>query len=64
MLSEDNGSLLTKKFTDVEPNTPVTVDADATLMEVSDILHQKKIDNIIVTNTDGIVGLIDIQDIV
>ncbi len=63
MISEGHAEQLQKTFADLESNTPVTVDENATLMEVSDILRTNKIDNVIVTNTDGVLGLIDVQDI-
>ncbi|MEI8078214.1 MAG: KpsF/GutQ family sugar-phosphate isomerase, partial [bacterium] len=43
---------------------PITITADAMAIEVMKILETRKIDDLIVTDTDGrVIGLIDIQDL-
>lgn len=53
-----------KKFSDLEPNNPITIEAAASLFEASNIFAEKKIDNIIVVEDGKPVGIIDVQDVI
>ena len=53
-----------KKFSDLESNTPITIEAAASLFEASNIFSEKKIDNIIVVEDGKPVGIIDVQDVI
>ncbi len=52
------------KLSELEPNTPVTISSDASLMEITKIFKEKKIDNIIVLEHNQPVGIVDIQDVI
>jgi len=52
-----------KKLEELEPNTPVTIGHNATLSEASDLFKQYHVDNIIVTENNTPIGILDIQDI-
>jgi len=42
---------------------PITISAEAFLLEASKIFKERRIDNILVTENDQLVGMLDIQDI-
>jgi CBS domain-containing protein len=42
---------------------PITISADAFLLEASKIFKERRIDNILVTENDQLVGMLDIQDL-
>ncbi len=52
------------KLSELEPNTPVTINSDALLMDITKIFKEKKVDNVIVLENDQPVGIVDIQDII
>ena len=51
------------KLSELDRNTPVTIDANETVFEANKIFKEKRIDNIIVTENDQPVGMIDVQDV-
>ncbi|MCQ2378656.1 MAG: KpsF/GutQ family sugar-phosphate isomerase [Victivallaceae bacterium] len=63
-LAEKGGDPLSLKMRDVMTANPVSVDADMLAVEVMKILEKRKIDDLVVTGSDGkVAGTIDIQDL-
>ena len=52
------------KLSELKPNTPVTVTSDLTLMELTKIFKENKVDNVIVMENNLPFGIVDIQDII
>jgi transaldolase len=60
-----NGSdLLHKRFSEITPNTPVSVEVGSSLTEIINTFKNKEVDNLVVTDNNKPVGLIDIQDLI
>jgi TalC/MipB family fructose-6-phosphate aldolase len=53
-----------KKLSDLPPHSPVTIDAEATLYEASNLFTETKVDNIVVLEDDKPVGIIDVQFVI
>ncbi len=63
-LVETNGeAILKSKFTDFAKKTPITIDYEAFLIEASNIFKTRKIDNLVVTQNNKPVGMLDIHDL-
>ncbi len=60
----DKENLSQKKLADLEPNSPITIEAGATLFEASNKFAETKVDNIVVVEDGKPVGIIDIQDVI
>ena len=60
----DKENISQKKLSDLEPNSPITIDAEATLFEASNRFSETKVDNIIVLEDDQPVGIIDVQNVI
>jgi TalC/MipB family fructose-6-phosphate aldolase len=56
-------NLVNKKFTELEPNSPISVQLSATLQEITDMFKAKEVDNIVVVDDKKPIGIIDIQDV-
>ena len=52
------------KLSELKANTPVMVTSDLSLMELTKIFKEKKVDNVIVTENNLPIGIVDIQDII
>lgn len=52
------------KLSELEPNNPVTIDAEASLMEITKIFKERKVDNLIVMKAGKPYGIVDIQDVI
>jgi TalC/MipB family fructose-6-phosphate aldolase len=63
LLKTDHTDMLHKKFSDLESNTPKTVDVNALLTDVISLFKSSEVDNLVVSDGDKPVGLIDIQDV-
>jgi transaldolase len=62
---KDNGkAILQQKMADISYKSPLTVSADALLIEAVDLFKKHRVDNLIVTQADTVVGMLDIQDLV
>ena len=63
-LAEREEKILEFTMSDVMTRNPVSIKADALAVEVLKILEQRRIDDIVVTDSDGVVqGFIDVQDL-
>lgn len=60
----DKETIHQKNLSDLEPNSPVTIQAEATLNEASNKFMETKVDNIIVMEDDKPVGIIDVQNVI
>ena len=60
----DKETISQKNLSDLEPNSPVTIQAEATLNEASNKFMETKVDNIIVMEDDKPVGIIDVQNVI
>ncbi|MFN8211636.1 MAG: transaldolase family protein [Bacteroidales bacterium] len=63
LLSDDKANMLQKKFSDIGPNSPKSVDLNTSLQEVIALFKASEVDNLVVTDGDKPEGLIDIQDV-
>jgi TalC/MipB family fructose-6-phosphate aldolase len=63
-LKENGKDLLKKKMSDFEYKTPLTIDSEALLNEALQIIKQKSVDNVIVTEKGKLKGMIDVQDFI
>jgi len=63
-LKEKGKDIMQSKMGDFTYGAPITVGADALLYEAVDIFRKKQIDNIIVTDNNHPIGILDIQDFV
>ena len=62
---KDNGkTILQQKMGDISYKSPLTVSADALLIEAVDLFKKHRVDNLIVTRADTLVGILDVQDLV
>ncbi len=62
-LQQSGKDILSKKLSELVFKQPSTIDANAFLGEAYSILKDKRIDNILITDTTGLIGMLDIQDI-
>lgn len=63
-LEREGKDFLQKSLSDLTYGDPVTIDADALLIEASKLFKEKKVDTISVVKSGKQIGMIDIQDIV
>jgi TalC/MipB family fructose-6-phosphate aldolase len=63
LVEKEGDSVLSKKLTYLPAKQPVTIDANAYLIESSQLFKQYKIDTLIVTDNGKPVGMLDIQDL-
>lgn len=62
--AEKDLTILTRRIVDVMTKNPVTILADALAVEVLKIIEERKIDDIIVLDSENkVAGLVDIQDL-
>ncbi len=59
----DKENISHMKLSELESNSPYTIDASATLFEASNKFIETKVDNIIVMEDQKPVGIIDVQDV-
>jgi transaldolase len=63
LLKADNSSMLHRKFSEMDSNSPKSVDLNTSLTDVISLFKSSEVDNIVVVDGDKPVGLIDIQDV-
>lgn len=63
LLETEGDHIMDKKLSELGLHTPVTIEAEALLYEASNIFREKKFDNLVVTDNDCPVGILDIQDL-
>ena len=63
LLKTDNSSMLHKKFSELESNSPKAVDINTSLSDVISLFKSSEVDNLVVSDGDKPIGLIDIQDV-
>ncbi|MES2388751.1 MAG: transaldolase family protein [Bacteroidota bacterium] len=64
LLKAEGRSVLEKKFGELDFKAPQTIAADSLLFNAVDMFKKQKVDNIIVTEGNTVVGMLDIQDLV
>ena len=63
LLKGGQNNLINKKFTEIEPNSPISIELNSSLHEITDLFKAKEVDNIVVVDNGKPVGIIDIQDV-
>ncbi|NJO91841.1 MAG: CBS domain-containing protein [Chloroflexia bacterium] len=63
LLQKGGKDVLQKKMSDLEYNTPLSVDANELLFKASELFKTHKVDNLMVTEDGKPIGLLDIQDL-
>lgn len=63
-VNEEGKNFLDKKLNDLSFKTPLTISADALLYEAVDIFKKHQVDNIIVTDNNKVIGMLDVQDFI
>jgi transaldolase len=63
MIKSGDNNLVNKRFTQLDSNSPISIELNATLPEITNLFKSKEVDNIIVTDNKRPVGIIDIQDV-
>jgi transaldolase len=63
-LKEKGKNALDLKMGDLQHGSPITVSADALLIDAVNLFKQKNVDNLAVVEADKPVGILDIQDLV
>ena len=63
LLQKGGRDILQKKISDLEYNTPLSVDANELLFKANDLFKMHKVDNLLVTENGKPIGLLDIQDL-
>ncbi len=63
LLKSGQNNIVNKKFTELEPNSPISVNINSSLQEITNVFKAKDVDNIVVTDDEKPIGLIDIQDV-
>ena len=63
LLQKGGRDILQKKISDLEYNTPFSVDANELLFKANDLFKMHKVDNLLVTENGKPIGLLDIQDL-
>ena len=63
-LQKDGKSIFQNKMSEYATGKAISIDADALLIEASDLFKKTKVDNIVVVKNNKPVGILDIQDLV
>lgn len=63
MLESEGENILHKKLSSLPRKIPVCIDVNESLLNASKIFKEKKIDNIVVTENDKPIGIMDIHDL-
>jgi TalC/MipB family fructose-6-phosphate aldolase len=64
MLKSNQADLLHKKFSELESNVPVSVEMEVSLSDIISLFRKREVDNLVVTNNNKPVGILDIQDLI
>jgi TalC/MipB family fructose-6-phosphate aldolase len=63
MIEGGENNLVNKKFTELKSNSPISIGLNASLPEITNLFKSKEVDNIVVTDNNKAIGIIDIQDV-
>ena len=63
LIKNGQNNLINKKFVELEPNSPISIGLNASLIEITNLFKTKEVDNIVVIDGKKPVGIIDIQDV-
>jgi TalC/MipB family fructose-6-phosphate aldolase len=63
LVEHGQNNLISKKFTELEQNSPISVQLNASLPEITNLFKTKEVDNIVVVEGNKPIGIIDIQDV-
>jgi TalC/MipB family fructose-6-phosphate aldolase len=63
LIEHDQNNLINKKFTELEQNSPISVQLNAPLPEITNLFKTREVDNIVVVDGNKPIGIIDIQDV-
>jgi transaldolase len=63
LLKSGQNNLINKKFSELEPNSPVSIGLNSSLPEIINLFKTKEVDNVVVVDGNLPVGIIDIQDV-
>jgi transaldolase len=63
LLKSGQKNLINKKFTELETNSPISIQINASLHEITNLFKAKEVDNIVVMENSKPIGIIDIQDV-
>jgi TalC/MipB family fructose-6-phosphate aldolase len=63
LLKSGQNNLINKKFSELEPNSPVSIGLNSSLPEIINLFKTKEVDNVVVIDGNLPVGIIDIQDV-
>ena len=64
MIEKEGGESVNRKVGDLELKQPKSIEANALLIDASNLFRDSQVDTLIVTENDMAVGMIDIQDLV
>ena len=63
MIEKEGGESVNRKIGDLTFKTPKSIEANALLIDASNLFKDSQVDTLIVTENDKAVGMIDIQDL-
>ncbi len=63
LVEHGQNNIVSKKFTELEQNSPISVQLNASLPEITNLFKTKEVDNIVVAEGNKPIGIIDIQDV-
>lgn len=63
MIEGGDNNLVNKKFTELKSNSPISIELNASLPEITNLFKAKEVDNIVVIDNNKAIGIIDIQDV-
>ena len=63
LISKKGGSSISDSVSSLELNAPQTIDSSELLFAAHALLREKQIDTLVVTQSEKVVGMIDVQDI-
>ena len=64
LIEKDEGIIHNKQLSDLETNTPFSIDVSATLLDAVNLCKLNQVDNLVVKNNDNLIGIVDIQDLI
>ncbi|KAB1062848.1 transaldolase family protein [Salibacter halophilus] len=64
LIETEGASAVNKRMSELNLSKPLSVDAESLLIDAQSIFTEKKIDELVVTKNDKVVGMLDVQDIV
>tara|TARA_B100000780_G_C21118295_1_gene452704 strand:- start:869 stop:1888 length:1020 start_codon:yes stop_codon:yes gene_type:complete len=64
LIETDGSDAINKKMSDLNLNTPLSIDGNELLFEAQRVFTEKKVDELVVTSGGKVIGMLDIQDLV